>query len=590
MPDHTKIIIILISCLLANIFLVSSVSAAVYNFQNAGDFQNLECIYNLSRPGWGANGIGTCSWIENGNGGNSYAFLESYITSVWGGYLGVHTSFQNKAGAPMSYWAGTILNSYGTTGGANFIDLNDASNNTMWYYVISDQTVESVRYEVIMRNNIAYVYKNGALVANSQGLQYNPSYVKVTAYGDGQSGEYRITTWDDIIYGSDTVLVTDVYGVPENGKYVLIKNITDPSKYGLYNISNGALISSTNMTTTYSFGQPNTSRTISLQNLFTGIIVSNYTVPAGTLTGTISWPLYDALFNNPYAGYGYYVTTIAGSTVKSDPIPYVGTEATCKWSLKQYTTSDTGVITWDMTGVYAPSLYTYKIAIAGSSNNIISNTTVTSTTGSISKTFDSDTYPQGPYYAELIATPLTGGSEILVAADNTYISSYVAFSGYVLNAENVTGIAGATVNITQSTGLTTIKTTDANGYWNSTDPWLVGSRIDINASKENYVTALSNFTPINARTLSYNISLIPINAVCNGVCLNGIVHESIYYTPISGASVNIRNVTTGFSNTTTTNAAGYYRFDNLINNQWYLITGSASGYNSQMVQAQMHGS
>lgn len=570
---------------------VGIVSATSIDLQNADDFNNsVTCIVNID-----ARHSGSCGWIDSPVGGNSYINTYSiYNHGFQNGGTGGYSSFRNKYPLAMTYWAASALRFNGLHG-HDWIALKDANLNTLYTfqimhpdsYTYSPTTDYVFRYEIRMKDNRAYLYLNGTLNQTSTVLSQNPSYVEAGIYAGVETFDYATTDWDDVVYGNTA---TTILGAPKIGAFQIQKDSINPSSYGFAK-TDGTIISAFNMTTTYSFGSETPlPQTILLKNYFTGQVVSSYTTPSGSMTGSVAWPIYDDVINNTLATYGYYVATIAQTNVTSEPILYNSAGATVSWDSNSYTQTDIGRINWNISSThYNPNTYLYTISITDIYGNVIGNRTLTSRDGSLNVPFDSTNYPQGVYLALLYFTPITGGSSILMAGSQTEITGYVAFFGYVMNAETATTLAGVNVNVTQNNGLSSTIITSSNGSWYSTDPWLLGKSINVSVNHYGYKPTLFNFTPIHARTIPYNISLKPLTPSCNGVCISGIVRDSAFHVPISGSTVSISNTTISFGNTTTTNVAGYYRFDNLINQYWYTLTGSAFGFSSKTVQAEVFG-
>jgi hypothetical protein len=570
-----------------------------YDFQNPGDFISY-VICNVT-----GYSMGSCTYDQNLNGGNS-GVRTTVVAEEYVPFFSTFAGFENLYPNPyMTYYAVSYKTDSECSDlriAQNYIRLRDASgyyfpgNILYTFFIPCSSDPVAGRYELFVYGSKAYLYNNGTQIMVSDDINQPPTYIEAGIFtqsgGSLGSGTSGTTFWDDVVYGdNDEFSAGVVLGSPQLEAYQLKKDSVNPAASGFYSV-NGTIISNFNMTTTYSFRSPNTPKTVYLKN-YAGSIVGSYTTPEGSMFGEIHWPIQSDIFNNTNAIFGYYVTTIPGTVYNnySETIPYVGSGATIAWGSDTYTDTNTGTISWNVSESYwYPSTYSYKVCVVnGASGVFIQNTTVTSQTGSISIPFSSSAYPQGTYYAELFFTTISDSSEIFAAQDSTAISNYVGLNGYVLNAENITGISGATVNITQGTGASVYKTTDSTGYWSSTDPWITGEIMYVTATKSGYDTSYTNLTPETAKIIPYNITMIPSDSVCLGICLNGIVYNKLYTTPLGDATVTIVNTSTNYTASKTTNIAGYYRFDYLTNNMWYNITGTSTGFQPDMVQARMSG-
>ncbi len=154
----------------------------------------------------------------------------------------------------------------------------------------------------------------------------------------------------------------------------------------------------------------------------------------------------------------------------------------------------------------------------------------------------------------------------------TIASPNASISGYITNKSSGLPLSGATVQT--NTSLTT--TTNANGFYNFTG--LSNGTYMINASLTNYATNSTNVTVSGADVTNANISLAPLPTYL----LSGYVTNASNGAAISGATV-----TTNTSQTTTTNATGYYNFT--LSNGTYLITASNTSYDSNSTTITING-
>jgi len=539
------------------------VSGLSLTFQDSGEFSS----YITSTCIGGGCPIGSVVWTESTNGGNSY------ITVTLPNNPNARLYMVNSDPSITTYAAATLLTKSAT--GRISIALLDSGGSILYEYTQTPGTVG--RYEVFVVGGTATVYRNGIRVGTSTPLAQNPSYVGFGDYisaGTGSTG-----TWDDLVYGTTENRV--ILGSPEQG-YFLKKDIVNPAASG-FCFPNGTIISSYNMTTTWGVGDSNESRTILLQNFGSAVNVGSYTTTAGTQAGSIAWPIYDDIINNPLAKYGYYVTTIAGSGEYSSVVPYIAYGATVAFDKDSYSRGDTATVTWavDSGGYWDTGTYSYRLDTLDVYGTVVDTQPVTAQTGSKSVTF-SDSDSLGVYYTVLIAKPLAGGDDIWMNYDYAELTGYVIISGWVLDAETGNPIAASHINITQGTMYSSGAT--VSGQYNTTGTMFVsGVAISMNTTATGYTQDINTFTPLSAKGLSINISLMPDPPTTSGVSIGGIVRDSVYGNPLASKTCNVWNTTYGESHSDVTNIAGFYRVDSLVNDRWYNVQCIGSGYSDSAV-------
>ena len=221
---------------------------------------------------------------------------------------------------------------------------------------------------------------------------------------------------------------------------------------------------------------------------------------------------------------------------------------------------------------------------------MIDTQSITSQTGTKSIAFTtSDT--DGVYYTALIRTTLGSGSDVWLAYDTCELVGYIVMRGTVYDAETASPIAVSNVSIVQGSLADNSITIDGN--YTTTKHFLTGSLIAINVTATGYKQYTQTFTPLYARTIDLNFTLIPTSPTVAGIGINGIDRDSTYYRPISSATVTISNATYGESWTALTNSVGYYLLDEsdgamLTNGRWYSVQASKTGFSNSaayLVQA-----
>lgn len=573
------LLLVLAVCLLAG-----SVLAASSNFQDSNGSANSITMTPIFKTVWGY-----ADWVTP-TGGNNYIAVGS--TSHSGG----EGEIVNAGSSAMTYAAATVLDSeyVSTFGTDSWIQLLSSGGSVIYHVPSPPGTpcAASVpgRYEIKMSGNVANVYKNGVLFATSGALATNPYYIKFRysqgscAWSDGH------VHYDDIVYGESENKY--VLGLP-NLSYIIFKDFTDPANSG-FATSGGAILDSQYMSGTWSRGNDTatilTNESIELVGYPTGTVyATNYTGSAYYGTVTI-----DILNNiiNAGAPEGWYALTIPGTSAYSNWILYTSNGATVSWSSKNYNTGDTGtVIYYVMSGGYWNTTgYNYKVAVLDAFGNFKQNTTITSSTGSVTHSWSS-TDTTGVYYAWLIATDKTTNVEYILGSDYTELDGYVAFSGYV-NNETGSVQSGANVSIVQgSTAYNFI--TDATGNYTTTGTGFVtGASLTFNITKTGYHQYLASLTPLAAKTIALNFTINSTSPAYTGLGIGVIARDGAfdgttitygYGRPIEGTTVYLVNTSNAESYTKITNVAGWCLCDEgtscfLASKRPYDIWGQKNGY------------
>jgi hypothetical protein len=537
--------------------LIAPAAALSLDFQDSGEFTSyVSCV-----------GDGTCAYFQNKTGGNSY------ITTTGG----TNEFVRNTDPSATTYASATIL--YGTFaagGGGSAIRGYDAGGATLFsfYMPYAVATTSPKRVEIIVTGGVAKMYINGIYDQQSGVLATNPSYI---GFGELAGTGY----WDDIVYGASENRY--IFGSPEQG-YFIKKDMLNPAASG-FCFANGTIISSYNMSTTWGFGDSNASQTVILKEWSSGLNAATYTTPAGSQAGSINWAIYDEIINDPTMPYGYYITTIAGSGTQSTVIPYVAMGATVAFDKVTYSRGDTAVVSWsvDGGGYWDTATYSYRLDTLDVYGNVVDTQTVTAQAGSKNVAFTtSDSL--GVYYAVLIATPISGGDDIWMNFDTCELTGYLVFTGNVYDAETAAVIPIANVSIVQGTTIYN-KVTSADGNYTTDAAFYSGTITLINVTAAGYQQYTDSFTPLDAKTIGLNFTLLSLTPTHTGLAIGGISRDTVYGRPIPLVSVTAANATHAESYSVTGNSVGYYEIDEsdgvfFTDDRCYTVTGSKTGYGS----------
>jgi len=552
--------------LLALLALVMPVAGLSLTFQDASEFTNYVGAYTA--------GTASVTWNQNKTGGNSNILCTAASSS--------YSYMRNLDPLQTTYAAATIRGTIGGSGGS-YIELYDAANNLLDESVIvpSLSSVTPARLEMKMVGSRAYYYKNGALFDVSPVLAQNPSYVNFggqTGVGGGSS-----IYVDDFVYGATENRY--IFGSPEQG-YFLKKDLINPAASGLC-FANGTIVSNYNITTTWGVGDTNTSRNIIFKEWSGASNAWTYTTTAGTMAGSIAWPLQEAIFNNPDAPYGYYITTVEGSGVYSSVIPYIAGGGFVNFDSEAYGTGDTATMTWTVdAGIWDTTTYNYELRLQNALYGTVMDTwSVTSSTGSETYLW-SDSDELGVYYATLWRINKATSAEEMMNGDTAELTGYVRFTGYTHDAETASALSGVNISIVQGSTVDNILSGFDGNYTSSADtPFGTGAAVYINVTKSGYEQYVTSFTPIAAKTIHLNFTLLSSTPTYTGVGLGGVVRDTVYGRPIPSPTVAIANATHAESYSVTGNSVGYYVADEddgifFTVSRCYSVTGSKTGYGS----------
>lgn len=570
------LIVLLALCLLA-----AGVQAGIsLTFQDPEDFAARILAFEYNSGAGSSCPLGTSipSWNQNAYGGNSYMITTDCVAyNVW--YYSTESYFSNPIATPMTYSATTYLGSASI--GKSAVQLYDVGNNLMWDYPYTTPTAND-RLELIVIGGSAYLYSNGASIANAV-VSQNPSWIAWGSHAPNTLGHFHGEIYyDDTIWGTAGTDSKYIFGMPEAG-YFLMKDIINPAASGFYRANQtdpyGAptLITSTTFTSTFGRGEGAgyaTAEDVVLENYGAGVW---QTVSTGTKqAGTINWNL--TAFFASAAPYGLYDTTIRNQVpatpyVLSERIPYIGSGATVVFDRATYSSSDTAILTYLVTPTYwDPATYTYRIRIVDIYGAEKYTSAITSASGSVSATLTDTTYSDGVYYG--LIERVQGSTVVLMNYATMTVVGYNVLGGYVMNAETGAVLSGASVNVTQ--GTTTAATLSLpSGAWNSTGNWLSGTAMAIVTTLAGYTTDSLSVTTLTARSVALNISLMPTVPTTTGVSVGGVVRDSAYSRPVIGATYHVKN---GTEYTATTNIAGFARVDGLVSGTLYDVWSSKTGY------------
>ena len=506
----------------------------------------------------------------NGSYVNNWISTTSPGIKVWDTYG--HSYAYAGAGAVVNRYA--IAYTYAAytqvTAGALTVALKDSTGASLYNYV--NAGAPSGRYEFIITSGVCRVYRNGAWIATSGALATNPYYF----YVQGAT----TSSFDDFVVGyvEDPVIIGSL---PSD--WFIMFSASSPASTGLYmlnpyNSSAPFLKNSNYFGVSYGRGS-NASTTLRVTDPTGSVMISQ---PVTNSSGELTLPI-SSLASSGIIRNGLWRVSLADSAT-SGYFWVMGSGASGAWSQESYTQGDTATFSYTiLDSSWNAGTSTYRFDVLDVYGNVVDTQSITTQTGSKSVTTDSTKYPSGVYYGAVIQT--TGGEDTWLAADAMEVSAYIKYVGGIYDAESEAQItSNVTVTINQGSIADTTYTT--TGVYNSTDglAFGTGSLTTFTVSASGYQTSVTSFTPLAAKTIVKNITLIRSSPTCPvGICLGGLANETVYSRPVPAVTIAITNATYGESYTTSTNSVGWYNLGEsdgvfFTNGRCYSVTASKPGY------------
>ena len=434
--------------------------------------------------------------------------------------------------------------------------------------------VASGRYELKIIGGTPTLYRDGSVIGTSAGVTVNPSYIRLG----------YLPQSDNIVIGDIDHHV--VGALPSN--WTIQRDLTNPSATGVYAWNNATQTwVLKNSYTFYIDADCDSTVAASTENLYiknfnTGVIVNTTVidphVPRNQLAFDVntflstSTSLGTSLPDGEYTVGFQYQSDGVTPTLPADLAHFwiISSGATIYWNQGVYTQGSAAGLTYTISPSYFDTTtYSYRVDVQDVYGTVKKTTDVNTASGTIAITsLDAATYPPGVYYAVVVATKKSDLSEYTMNYNGMEVSVYIVMTGYVINAETLATIPNANVTVSQGSSSYSSQSL-SDGAWNSTHNWLSGISTSIVTTATGYTTDINSFTPTTADAINLTIPLVPTSPSCYGVCLGGIVRDSVYHSPVNAATVFVTNTTNSEHYTNLTNAAGYYTVNNLVNGRMY---------------------
>ena len=567
---------LLVGMVLLMAMLVAPVTATSLNFQNAGD-QTSVITYPPESATVDDN---SPYWLQTATGINNYYLVNGTVDSGYALSMCLASPYTS------TYAAATLINVSADMNNFPEVRLYDSSLTQTYKHRAVAPTLG--RFEVKMDGNTAKVYRDNTLLATS-GVINNPSYI---CFGvETNVGMAVYAGVDDYVYGQTENMY--VFGLPENegsNAHAILHDTTNPANDGLVLDSDDSVIDSTNFYGTWSRGSTSlsptyTNESVNLVYLSTGTVYSTNYTGTTALTGTVSLNINSTLIGVS-APYGLYALNIPASGTYSNPIIYRSRGATITFDHDTYTTASTAVITYDVEDAYwDPGTYNYRIDTMNVYGSIIDTQPVTTQTGTKNMAFAS-TDAIGVYYTVLIADPITSGSDVWMDYDYAELNAYVTFTGYVNGAETEAPTA-AHINISQGSVAYDNTTSDPFDYTTNSS-FYAGTATDVNITASGYRQYTYSFTPLEAKTINLNFTLVPLAPAKTGLAIGGVFRDNPYGRPFGGGTAYVDNNTHDEHYSAVGNDVGYYLLDEadgavLTENRLYAVVGVKTGWHNSTI-------
>jgi len=305
-----------------------------------------------------------------------------------------------------------------------------------------------------------------------------------------------------------------------------------------------------------------------------GTIVNTTTLSTSKPTGFV---VYNRSTLMPVPNYGVYKFDLLKNSVvmQSDYLTFVqiGASGTLSWDKVDYVPYQNASITYAVTP-FTPADYNYYIRTYEINTGLVDTNSITANSGTTTESLDA--WEPGSYYSLLVVVDKDDGTEYTVAFDVFDINNEVRFEGYTYDAENGTILNETNVNFIQSSSWYN-DTSNATGYY-ELDGLSDSIEININASKTNFSHEVFTFTPLTSKLYTTNLYLFPTRSLNGTSIVEGMTVDYPLHQAVGNATVNLYNAT--WSNTTTSNAFGYYQFNLSLVNGTYTVNATLSGYDN----------
>jgi hypothetical protein len=235
---------------------------------------------------------------------------------------------------------------------------------------------------------------------------------------------------------------------------------------------------------------------------------------------------------------------------------------------------------WDL------SSFSYKVVILDSNYQFKQNTSLTSSSGTITYDFTEDD-TEGVYHAWLVATN-HDGYEYILGSDYAELVAFFGYGGKVHDGYTLLPIENANITFTQGLTAAEIMMSGPDGNYSSEPVFNTGSSVFVNATQNGYAPYQYSWVPLSSGTVDdLDITMYPLNPLgdSGGIGIGGVIRDATIGRPVADADVPVFNVTNGQFYYKKSNIYGGYICDpgtacGLVANRLYFVNASKLGYNT----------
>lgn len=404
--------------------------------------------------------------------------------------------------------------------------------------------------EIVIASGAVYQYTNGEYKRNLGVCSVTPYYYSFySAIGGGSS--YTGTTYkidsvsnDGFILGIGTSESPNTWiNTASNDKINVGWTVKAQSPYNLWTDYTYQII------TTW---------------LDSGEVINTTTLNKNKPCGYINYSRANIMGSSNYGTYKFELTKdgTAKETIYLSFVP-IGSSGALSWEKSSYVPGEIATVTYTYSS-FDPVTYNYYIKTYDINTGLVDNHILSSASGTENILIDG--WATGSYYSLLTVEEKSSGNEYSIAFDTFDISDSVIISGITYDVTNNISLGVTDVNFTQATAWYNT-TSNISGNYNLTD-LSVDIQITANASKTGYYHEEFLYTPIISGMYEMDLYLFP-TIERDTHAIEGVIIDDAMYQAIPGAKVNIWNST--YSDNTTSNHLGYYRFDDLWCNSTNMV-------------------
>jgi len=572
---------------------ISTINADADNFQNhPGDA--IDVIYENTFYTMGWTDVSTHGW---GYTSSTNIVISEYLDTKQMRFLVSGTSADSFAIAaalsqfqddPITYISFRAVTNPYRTGSTyypriiftfySYNGTSQGSTNNIVAWVTADSHVELIKSGNSFGVFVDGVYKGDS--GGSFGADLHSVKMEMAMLGAYSGAGYNWVL-DDITFTNENVMGS----VPHD--WYILRNLASPASNGLYNeldvrAYTDAMHTSFLYRNVTSLTARNDRAKIVTKHLTTGTTV-NTTDTLLNSVGTVTYNFTEMLMNDNSDDdlFGVYVQELRrldNTLLGTDTFFYTysaSSGGSVSFDRYLYSVGGSGTITYSLVVPnfidYNYYAYLYKL----SDLSLVDTEELFSSSGTYD--IDFEDYVVGDYVIVLNRKDADGMGGIDFAYDLMEVEDVVSLYGLTYDAENGIILNSTYVNVSQSASWFNTTSSSTTAAYTLTS--LVNSvALTMNASKTNFTHEAFSVTPPTTYSYEVDLYLFPTNRTLNGTSIvEGMAVDYPWQQGVGTATVNIYNAT--WSNTTTSNAFGYYQFNlSELENGTYTVNATKTGY------------